>query len=268
MGPGIEAAHRLSRIGVVTAALAAGACSLILNWDPDGLPCGTSKECASGYSCMVNSCVADGTIPLGETCSEDQQCEGEPDVTCGSNPFTCRERCEALLETTTTCGSTQYCRPELNTGATNQATGTCVDSECTNDDDCSLSAGLTCVPVTETARACLQQCEYSFATGTYTDRCTPTSGGQVQYCQSIGPSGHISFVCLDLADGLSRQFEGGVCDPVTNPCDVGLICHQTRCYWLCEGDGSGQCNIGTTQQVCLPLPGDGTARICDPLPNP
>ncbi len=239
-------------------------CSLILNWDPDGLPCGANKECADTYSCMVSECVADGSIPEDSTCSQEPQCEGAPDVTCGSNPFTCRRRCTKPFETNSVCRSDEreYCRPEINRGTVGQAIGTCVKSECLTDNDCEVDR--SCVSITSTALACMQLCQYDFddLLNEYLDRCGGSTSGQ-QYCQPVGPRDNRTFVCLDLPDDASRQAVGDPCDPLVSPCVVGAACViDKKCYKLCDETALPPVPQCGATEVCCPISSGGTARVC------
>lgn len=51
------------------AALAAAlsACSLGLDFDPEGQPCDSRNQCLEGYVCQTGSCVASGTSADGGT---------------------------------------------------------------------------------------------------------------------------------------------------------------------------------------------------------
>ncbi len=54
---------RLLRSFVPLAALCLGlsACSLLLDFDEEGLPCDDRNQCLAGYTCVDDACVSDGT---------------------------------------------------------------------------------------------------------------------------------------------------------------------------------------------------------------
>ena len=48
-------------------AAAASACSLGLDFDPEGQPCDTRNQCLAGYVCQTGYCVSSGTSTDGGT---------------------------------------------------------------------------------------------------------------------------------------------------------------------------------------------------------
>ncbi len=218
----------LSSAAVGLAGLAVSACSLILDWDAEGLPCDREKNCAREYSCLVDRCVAKESLVLNETCSQSDQCAGSPDVICGSDPFTCRRRCGDMYGAPGNCQADEYCRPEQSRELENRWIGTCFASECRRDEDC--RSDRVCVSISPTAGACLLQCDYDFSTGSYEDNC----GGvdTEQYCQPIGESRNQTLVCLE-ALGDIRASLGGPCAPVENPCEDEMVCAEGVCRFYC-----------------------------------
>lgn len=73
---------------LVAAVLAVAACG---DDEPDpgtlGGPCKDQKVCDAGLSCLVNSCIADGSLESGRTCAENRQCQSGA---CLTNPFVCQ----------------------------------------------------------------------------------------------------------------------------------------------------------------------------------
>jgi hypothetical protein len=243
------------------------ACSLYLDWDREGLPCDTDKKCYEGYSCLVNRCVLERSLPLGETCSEDIQCDGEDSV-CGSNPFTCRTSCSAFYKSTSTCDTNLYCRPD-RTAETQTAPweGTCFPSECSRDEDCGNDR--QCVPIELDAGACLQACEYQrdSTSGAYTDTCAITAQ-TVTYCQPLGLQAKERLVCLELVGDDNGNEENGLCEPVVSPCKqldgvgvaTGLVCVNGQCRKLC--DSASKAVVCTAPNLeCCPVEGDGGGPV-------
>jgi hypothetical protein len=52
-------------------AAAASACSLGLDFDPEGQPCDARNQCLTGYVCQTGYCVTSGTSGDGGTSSAD-----------------------------------------------------------------------------------------------------------------------------------------------------------------------------------------------------
>jgi len=215
------------RAAILAAAASSLTCSLYLDWDPEGLPCDEEKRCAETYSCLVNRCVEEGSLPETTTCSLPEQCEGYPDVTCGSAPFTCRKVCNKLYSPTGNCEADEYCRPERSRDFDDQWIGTCFPSECHQTSDC---RNRVCVPISGTAGACLMNCTYDFDTGSYDDTCGSSLETE-QYCQPIGVSGEQALVCLEALG--ARQGIGLSCDAVNTPCEHGVACVDSVCRKYC-----------------------------------
>jgi hypothetical protein len=235
--------HRVKHLSLAMAMATLCGCSLVLDWAPDGLPCDTEKKCADGFSCLVNRCVAEGSLAVGDTCSASAQCEDYPTNICGSNPFTCRKRCQDnyLSNTAGICLTGEYCRPEAERDKPTTWTGTCVASECTGNDQCRdrtpASNSKACVAVSPSANSCLQTCSVAVSGGVYSDTCG-SSNNQV-YCQPVGPKASQSLVCLSRLDnnvtGLPNT--GDPCRLVDTPCRPGAACtgdSGTFCRIYCD----------------------------------
>jgi hypothetical protein len=256
----------LAAVGSAVIVLTA-ACSLYLDWDWAGLPCDADKECYEGYSCLVNRCVLEHSLPVGETCSEDIQC-AEDNTVCGSNPFTCRESCNAYYRPTSDCGKALFCRPErVGDGASAQLQGTCFGSECTLDADC--DATRICVTIELDAGACLSGCEYEIApaTGDHADNCGSVASNQL-YCQPIGLPNDSRLVCLERIGNDDGNTENNTCDSIENPCKqfddlsgkpTGLVCVEGLCHELCNpAPAVDVCESGKT---CCPVRNRGDVTV-------
>ncbi|MBI3179243.1 MAG: hypothetical protein HYZ27_06250, partial [Deltaproteobacteria bacterium] len=227
-------------------------CVLILDWDPDGLPCDDKKKCSDGFSCLVTQCIKDDSLSEGDTCTQSDQCSGS--LVCGNTPFYCRQPCNDFFARGT-CDIREYCRPEHREGAS-VWTGTCFASECSSNSDC--ENGRACVRITGSASACLFLCEPEVdGANAYIDNCgsTPTNP---KYCEVVGID-RVP-VCLD-AVGANKNV-GEICAPVADvtasACARELSCvpDLSQC--------SPYCNTGTND--CSGAP--PTAVLCCPYTTP
>lgn len=209
-------------------ALGSAACSLVLSWDAEGLPC-KNNACSTGYTCLVNQCVSNSSIVEGDTCNDDQQCADG--LVCAPSLFTCRKPCpnEDFLSVSSACSTGQYCTPVLS--ADGNYEGACVDGAgCDVDGAC--DTGAVCVSLGATASACLVGCEVTFGDGgTYDDSCGSTVLDR-KYCQPVGLEDAERLVCLDTTS--SAEGVGSFCSPITQPCQEGLACIGTVCRAHCQ----------------------------------
>jgi hypothetical protein len=219
---------------VAGAAVLANGCSLVLSWDPAGLPCDTSKtpyQCASGYSCLGDKCVPDGSLGEGVTCQQRQQCA--KGLFCAPRLSTCQILCTQFFQRDPSCPKDYYCRPVYTVGSDNKITwqGACLASDCKTAQDCSSNRvplnGNACVEVTDVASACLTSC-------TIGSNCTDNT----ETCQPVGTTNNEQLVCLVSGSGTG----GAVCEPLLNPCAAGYACISGYCRQYCNGTcSSGQC---------------------------
>lgn len=212
-------------------ALAAGgssACMLVLDWEPEGLPCQSDGSCGDGYSCLSQSqtCVKDGSTSRIEPCTLDQQCASG--LKCVG--FLCREPCPKYFESggQDPCDLDEFCKPFAAPGLVPPWRGYCSPTECGADADCvDARDGTACVSVKPGASACFSDCEPKFAGGVYGDSC---QGLTPKYCQDLGRAGFEQFVCLD-AGGLPT---GAPCSLINNACARGATCYQSVCMKYCN----------------------------------
>jgi hypothetical protein len=241
---------RTGRFAWVLALLLCDGCSLALDWDMNLLPCDRQRECLEGYSCLGSVCVADKSITADDTCSLDQQCEG--DLVCSPRPhFACRTPCNAFYEPTGDCGAGEYCRPYDSGGSSIDPRGACVLSDCTTNTDCDPDQA--CVKITSSASACIKRCTITWNGDAYGDNCS-LNPSTPEYCQPVGAQGEQKLVCLPTQN--TAQVEGGLCSAVDEPCRRGLACVSLQCKIYCKpeedgGDGeqcSGSQNCITKSQ--------------------
>ncbi len=216
------------------------ACSLMLEWSEDGLPCDDQKRCGAGFSCLGDTCVKDDSLEEGDTCSKAVQCAG--DLLCTPYPYYgCRKACgDTYFLPNGNCAAGEYCRPYKDSAGELHAA--CVPDQCSDSSDCSrrnvlcpdCGAGMKCVPIDGSADACLVGCEVDFlTTGVYSDNCTSTPIDPT-YCQPIGEQGML--VCLDAKNA---RLENQACEPVKDPCERGYVCQDGFCREYCNPAGSG-----------------------------
>lgn len=262
--------HPLAYVALLLALGLLGGCSLLLDWDKDGLPCDNS-QCDPGYSCLDsnNSCVADSSLPVDHACTYDIQCA--PSLLCGQSPAVCRKACTSLdYQERSECGSGEFCKPEI--GRNNQLVGICVESECLVDNECPDS-GFACVSITSSANACLHSCggvNVTLSYGDYSDNC-----GASEYCQPVGRAGSAQFACLDASRNAALPNQE--CDLISHPCPAGehkndipasdesygYACVDGFCRAYC--DGTPACGAGFTCSLVQHLLDQGQAfSVCSP----
>ncbi|MBI5510314.1 MAG: hypothetical protein HY903_16280 [Deltaproteobacteria bacterium] len=218
--------------------------------------CNAERLCPIDFSCRDGECVADGALGAGESCSAPVQCEDYPTMTCGTDPETCRLSCGALLGEDDVCAAGEYCRAERHILTPDRFAGTCVESECARNWDCSgPGAGLRCVELAPDIGACLPLCAITGVGATYSDTCDPMLTPPL-HCQPVGLAAAQSLVCLPRLKAVTAApdlYE--VCDPVRDPCKPGLVCvgpeGEKACQALCElENGNADCTDPNAALCC------------------
>ena len=217
---------RLAILGAFILGTASAACSLTLDWDPEGLPCEDTVTCADGYSCLVNLCILNDSVPLGSTCNKTEQCEA--DLICAN--FTCATSCTKYYESSAECPSGEYCMEHIDENG--DFSGHCEEGNaCTPGEVC--QEGRMCVEITTGSNACLVGCEITWgASGqVYSDSCGGNQG-VLKYCQPLGKQDQL--VCRDTdAPG---EVVGQSCDLVDKTCSRELACVNGTCRKYCNLD--------------------------------
>ena len=271
---------RLWHIGAVCVAIAAGAsaCSLILNWNPNGLPCefdasvGTEGgyTCLPGYSCALrslsdptqNTCIEDFSILPNHNCQKDRQCT--KGFICPAG--TCQQACDPnnAYTSPTGCSLGQYCKPFYSTSMysdrgthTATLTAACVPSDtCTAGSPCDPNDGTpgtgACVAINSSANACALGCDITFSVPTtfnsYQEHCLGQNKLEAS-CEAVGPSGSQVTVCV--LDYPAPLVEGQACtNPVAQPCGTGLTCINGKCAYWCPITTSQSSACATGQYCC------------------
>lgn len=211
-------------------ALTCVGCTLILDWDPEGLPC-EEGVCADGYSCLASHpCVLDGSIEKGVTCSQDAQC-GVGLICAGG--FTCATPCahNSYYKSTADCEADEYCREQhQSVEGKDLWRGYCESADsCQGGAKCGDSDGKLCVEITSSANACLVGCEIAWTGEDYDGNCGGTLT-QIQYCQPLGKSDRL--VCRDTE--ADAQEVGQECDLAGKTCKRELACVDGLCRKYCK----------------------------------
>jgi len=242
-------------------------CSLVLNWDPAGLQCDSnptnSTHCSTGYSCLVDKCVADSSLGEDETCLLDQQCASP--LFCAPQLHTCHKACTSYYAATSAqeCAVSEYCKP-VRVEPNSSWKGACVKSDCQTATDCRANQsplnGDACVQVTERANACFNKCAVSCTGSSCADTGCALLSDKYKvpyYCQPMGKLSSEQLVCMPGASLPGQGSVGNSCEPVTNPCADGNACNQ-ECHPYCNWSAPA-CPLAMA--TCCPCTGatvDGT----------
>lgn len=268
----------MRRLPLVAAGLglSLAACSLIVQFEPEGQACGPAGECLAGYTCVAGACTRGdaGSGCTGVVCNSPGPCQ-EPNGTC--NPSTGRcvyppraantqcsdndqctqgERCDGdggcAPLTVTRCDSPpDRCRADA--GTCNPATGACdypiipAGSACDDGNPCTVGercdAARTCAG--GSARLCNQP---PSACAALVGSCDPQRG-----CVYPPAAGVTS--CSDN----SACTQGDYCDagscvsgpscPPPLPCQVGTCQADGGCTYAVAPDGTS-CGALASRRCC------------------
>jgi hypothetical protein len=249
--------------------LVSSGCSLLVEFDPEGRPCGPGKRCLDGYSCMVHTCVKDFSVEEGQTCYLSQNCKRG--LVCTVPSFICRNDCERPFGNHTECPENQVCASVETPEGDDVAA--CVASDCDPDDAgaCQVAgeAPQTCIGVTTDSDGtaddglCKKSCSITCVSGDCRGTCPPET--PALSCQPLGPDN--TFGCLEEGTGI----QGDCCDQITRRCDRFHACVRSAtgddgtCLEYC--DDSLDCPNGETCNVHGEPP--NTFQACgDPLATP
>lgn len=233
---------------LATSLLLAAGCSLVLDWDEDGLQCTEADVCEASFSCLGDRCVRDESLSLWETCNRHAQCKKL--YACSPYPpRVCSAPCTEYFspDASQHCPDSQYCVPYRDRdGSMEVIKGVCATSKCAQDDDCDDPTKTTddlaiCVAIRPAVGACLTGCQVRVkdSDGTYSDQCAPAAGGPRQACQPLGTGNAERLVCLEMVEPPAE--EGALCTPVTNTCDLGMACLNGQCRRYCNPSNGVPC---------------------------
>ncbi len=226
-----------------------------------GVGCGSSKsdlkslircsedgKCPAGSSCLVDRCIDDGTVEMGETCRYEEQCGAE--MTC--HDYACAPGC-SLVYHVDDCADGFWCKPLVD----GDWIGECVHSQCDPSSAEFCATESICVAFAPTVGGCLPYCQYSIASsGAYHDLCED-EGDTINACQSLGTN--LAPVCLPAGSIESPTIGQPGCHPVYNPCQPGGTCVDVVCRRLCIPGLPGACAPGET---CETMGGRSDIAYC------
>jgi hypothetical protein len=236
-------------------------CSVILSFDEDKRPCGADDDgdklgdCLEGYLCMVNQCVAEGSVERGKTCTVSAHCE-ENDV-CAVPGFVCRQPCSWAFGNHNQCDGNTVCIAASD--FYNKPVTACVESLCQTT--CTLPDA--CVQIKTGLGRCLKACTLSCSASGCTDTCGRSDDGVDRSCQPVGINQ--TLVCLPAATASAPRAQGDACNFADKPCDQGYACivptdnSEGICLSYCSVTSDTHCPAlggGLTCQEVTTLGGD------------
>lgn len=196
--------------------------------------CSPSGECPADTSCLIETCIVDGSLVIGDTCLLERQCGAG--LACHN--FICKPGCGEMY-TLDDCPEGQWCKPVPDA---DPPVGECSPSECDPSAVELCTDGSACVGFSASVGGCLPYCEYGFASATYLDNCTDTFFDDLS-CQPLGIDAVP--ICLPSGDPNSGPTIGDAgCHGVKNPCSVDAICIDVVCRRLCRPGQTEPCAVG------------------------
>ena len=230
------------------------ACSANDAWDSSQLnntQCTKEKTCFEGYSCVVNSCIADYSLTYKSTCLDSKQCKAG--LVCPPRAFNCRVECKNYYNSDSACSeSTEYCAPIYDSDGTKfMGTGACVEGEdeCKKGSSCKNNS--ECVYFKTGVGKCFKKCDYNISnSGEYSDN-LETQG---KTCHPVGSTKNQALV--EWQSG--NRMDGEQCDPYSNPCAKGLVCiigtgSDKVCHKLCTMNNGTPLGCAAGEQ-CIEAP--------------
>ena len=211
------------------------------------VPCSTTDDCPTGLSCLFNTCVQEGSLGQGETCTEEIQC-GDGLICFGS---ICINGCRDIYHQGQ-CPQGQWCEPEdhqyvEDSFGFRSYVGECVESQC----DPELGQGCantdSCLKIDEQVGACIEACDYSITNGVFNDTCDPRDS-LPHSCHVIGLNQQAGCLPSGALSGPAVGFAG--CDTINRPCQPGFLCINVVCRRLCDQSQANQCPAG---ESCIDL---------------
>lgn len=244
---------RGSLITVAIAAAVVAGCSLLLSFDPNGLPCDAQGKCLAGYACVNQRCIHSTATNSCGGCGPGQRCRvGSTSSTCV--PDTCAFRICPVGSSCVSDGGTA-CVPVRSPGE---------GQACATDNDCIAPKlcfkGL--IPRGAKFGTCLEPCPGQICSTPGTQCVTQRlaldagttsvclSGGQPTPCRSDDDCAADGLVCAAFDHPTGGPLT--LCDSPQPGASVGEACGRTA-------DG-GSCADG----LCLPQVGSGAAHCSTP----
>ncbi len=237
------------------------------NADSEKAKCNADQKCPSGYECQGGFCTAHNSQGVDEICKNDEVCKdglacvsassAKGETSIRNNKLVCKKECQGIYKSDQTCGEGEFCAPlyDFSDPDTFRNKGACLYAECTaKNDDTQTADAIKCKPedgdcvlLGDKAGRCFKPCTYSIdeTNGAFKVNSTPVAGIT---CHPIGTASRLTMV--EWKSGTKKL--GDKCDPVGDPCEVGLVCisgvgSDLRCHKLCQaGQTVNGCDSGTT----------------------
>lgn len=274
--------------------LCTAACSVVMKWEQDGLPCdktvvtnanGTFTDfCRAGYSCQVkkNQCLADRSLKTGQACTQARQCAAgavcpldlvEGGGVAGTDGVSsCLPGCKdngrdgGFLQSEGCQDQGEVCLPFLDRPANSAGkalVGGCYPSAgCTGGQGCALNgknAGRCIVMSASNVTACMQGCEITWSTAqAFSENCDAS-----HTCVPVGVAGSQQFACLYNATNTTATPLGAIAGQT--PRTAGQPCSPVlapcgKGYVCSQGICAQYCQITLNAQFPCP-----TGQSCCPF---
>ena len=264
---------RLLLVALLAAAVAGSACSLVLDFEEEGRPCGPDEDprdglgdCIEGYSCLVTECVENRSVPAGKTCRVHAHCE--QGHVCTTLPFICRRACENPFGNRE-CGSNQACLAMTDAG--DVAVGACGASDC-SDSPCD-GDDTVCVGIKPGVGHCMDGCQIDCTGADCAGNCGFGDDSEARACQPVGPDNTLACVAEGDRD------HGRGCNLLDAFCDRAHACAMPPdaafgvCVKYCDPTAASSCTGLDDPSRSPPAPAtcntisDRGFSICGTMPS-
>ena len=230
-----------------------GGCTVVLDWDYEGLTCGDNQPCLEGYSCFVSRCVQVQSIPRDQPCSVNEQCQEA--LVCPDPVFRCTNGCANLWDGGD-CSAGHYCLP-VNDEKNPTLIGACIAGLGCSEEGC--SDGEVCANFNESTSECLDACKVDFTSGVASTNCFVDMETETRkVCHRLGGAGDRVLACLELEKVNIETVESS-CDAVENWCGAESLCLNKRCVGLCNMSETNVC--GGAEECCALWLSDGQTNV-------
>jgi hypothetical protein len=241
------------------------ACSLALDLPLDDHKCDPAQRCTSGYTCLANVCIKNGSITEGDTCLSNEICQ--TGLICVYPEHLCRRECtSAFAQSSAECPANYTCIPAHDEDG--NAKASCVPNNC---DHCQgdQSTSEKCVNLDSSTQLCLYTC--SIACSGSPSSCTPTCSDINEACQPLG-SNNI-FTCVaggSLPHGSTCDLRARLCEP-SSAC-IRTVSEQSGiCVAYCALNNSSSCAGRTdpftsTAATCKTFGSQTGLGVCGTVP--
>jgi hypothetical protein len=233
-------------------AFSSAACSLIVQFDPDGQPCGPNSECLAGYACSSGRChrlaTDGGDLCAGVTCTTPGPCQ-EGNGVCDPPTGTCVYAAKPLGRT---CDDQDLCTQ---------------GEKCDGDGGCAPATRTRCDTPSQRCQTDAGVCDATTGTCTYDllpsgascedgDPCTVgetcgagnfCSGGSARICNTPpNTCTQLTGTCDSIRGCVYAPRAGATCDD-NNTCTQGDACDAGTCVPGPSCPPPAACLAGTCQ---------------------